>query len=266
MWRSLVLLFALTACSRAPFNDSYISQYSHLELRRALIAQEKPLPKTDYSLTVFVDAKHLDYTNCETLIESIRFHPDGAEDRTFGHGWIRLVGLIDGRPVSIVGGHSGEIGADVPKYLDQVLLAQGVEPNPIRYLFTARDDGYFEEGSGGHSPTFAIFLPISQEQFQLIWKFIQQNQYAFSRYSLTENQCTSFIAKISSMAGLDLDHEITMNVPSSVTLFGRSLALWQDSRYSTITLSTPDVLERSMLLAVAENRAYTAYRVYREKR
>ncbi|MDB6081264.1 MAG: hypothetical protein JWO53_536 [Chlamydiia bacterium] len=257
----IIIALFLTGCHPCCVKDSYHSQYHHLSAKRETLAQEKPFKEGNYYLALLVDAKHLDYTNAETLLSTVAKHPNGSRERDVGHAWIILGGIKDGKKIVIEGGHSGELGIVQPRYLEGIFLHMD-EPNPIRYLFSSLKDGYFENGPGKHAPTYALYIDLPEEKFLKLYDLIQPEHYHFSEYSLTESQCTIFVAKVAALAGIDLDHEIAISVPEYTTLAGEPIRLWKDPQYSTMTISTPDILERSMIRAVQRGEARPAVRWY----
>ena len=262
MYRVFLLLLLCSACHPASLKDDYHRQYQHLQSQREAKAQETPFLNNDYFLVLLVDAKHLDYSDAKTLLSTVSKHPDGSRERDVGHAWIILCGIKDGKRVCIEGGHSGELGISHPRYLEGLFLHRN-DPNPVRYLFTALPDGYFEKGPGRHKPTFAVRVEINQKTFLKIYELMQPERYPFSEYSLTESQCTTFVVKMASLAGLELDHEVTIPVPPAMELEGQKITLWQDSRYQKLTVSTPDILEKSLLQATHAGKARVACRWYR---
>lgn len=187
-------------------------------------------------LTLFVSAKHFDYHSCEACLKSLAKTKDGR----FGHAWIRLEG-----PYTIEGGHSGELGLTQPRYFDGVAaLVEAKDPNPIRYLWEGQQDGFFQQESGGHKPTFMARKTITREQFEKIAAFIRS--YPFSQYSLTGNQCCSFVVAVAALADWPLDATVSIRIPSTIYFRGLHMRLWTDSRYATLTFCTPDQLEQSL--------------------
>lgn len=262
----LFLVLFLVGCHPCALNDSYHKQYSHLRVRKGTLKQETAFsPDCPYFVVLLVDAKHLDYSNPNALLSSVAKHPDGTRDRGVGHAWILLSGYRDGQKIVIEGGHSGELGLVCPRYLDRVFLAtqeSQKEPNPIRYLFSSLPDGYFEKGPGKHKPTYAIRIELSEAAFLKIYKLMQPDQYNYKDYSLTQNQCTTLVTKVAAIGGLLLDPELTMPIPASIDFKGKRIHLWQDPRYQSITLPTPDMLEKNMILAVVEGKVKPALRWY----
>jgi hypothetical protein len=257
--RSLLLLFLLVSCHPCRFQQSYQKQYAHLE--KLPDVAEGQFNHSDYSLLILVDAKHLDYSDAGTLVSTIAKHPNGSREQDIGHAWILLSGIKEGKRIVMEGGHSGELGVHAPRYLEGIIMNQH-EPNPIRYLFSSLPDGYFEKGPGRHKPTYAIGLEITEEQFLAISDLIEKEKYNFSQYSLTENQCVTFVSKAAAIAGIELEHEVTVTVPQYVTLAGKKVKLWQDDKYKELVVSTPDRLEKSMMEQVAAGHVRPALHFY----
>nr|QIQ10887.1 hypothetical protein OJOKFFHK_00030 [uncultured bacterium] len=114
-------------------------------------------------------------------------------------------------------------------------------------------DGYFEEGSGIHRPTFAAKIDLTPEQFERIFEFV--HAYDYSKYAITGNQCSSFAAQVASLAGVGLECEISMPLRNEIYLFGERIRFWEDPAYSQLTISSPDIVERSLMRAVMEGKA-----------
>lgn len=234
---SIVLLWALSACTHS---QEYKEYYSYLN--------DKPMecklgnPCNDY-IIFLVDARHMDYTSLRPLMKTISKHPsDGSKNSDVGHAWIYLKtdqGVIEG-------GHSAETGLLQPKYLEGVcLLSEKCDPNPARYFWAIQKDGYFEPGWGGHRPTFALKINLSSEEVAKVQEFISCYQY--EDYSLTGNNCVSFVAGIASLLGIELDIWQTVELDSSVTCAGEKIKMWTDPCYQHITFGSPDRLERSLI-------------------
>jgi hypothetical protein len=238
-----------------------------LKEKKATLSEEKPFdPQEVYFVVFLVDAKHLDYTNVETLLDTIAKHPDGSTSRDVGHAWMIVSGMVNGKRVIIEGGHSGERGIQEMRYLDKVFLAQDTsDPDPARYFFRALQDGYFEQGSGGHVPTYAVRLPITPEVFSQIYWLVQPGHYHFQEYSLTQSQCCTFITKVASLCGIDLEDHISIDIPQIISVNGCNRTLWTDPTYSSILIASPDVLEKKLLQAVKEGKASVALRWYKKE-
>lgn len=254
------LLLLLTSCvSRS---EEYRRFYAHLQ---------RPHPRwyymqeDEYFLIILVDARHLDYTQTEKFLHSVAKHPsDGSKTRDVGHAWIYLQGRWQGQLLVIEGGHSGEREEHPPRYFDGIMnYHEAGYANPVEYLWTMREDGFFQKGSGGHRPTFAAKVTLTQEQFCRILRFIHPRHYPYRDYSLIGPQCSSFVTQVADLAGLHLSSYVTMYVAPRVCYEGRVIRLWQDPHYATMTFSTPDVIERSLMRAVREGRAEYALDWYR---
>lgn len=228
-------------------------------------------------LVILVDARHLDYSDGRNLLKTIAKHPsDGSKNGDVGHAWVYVEGMLNGQRVYVEGGHSGERGILKAKYCDGVMnyIEYGVanptpeqrqnpclEPNPIKYLWESQPDGFFEEGTGGHTPTFAAAIALTDRQFRDILDFIVT--YNYQEYSLTGNQCSSFVTQIAALAYFSLDSSIAVPIEKSLYVDGEWLFLWEDPVYSTLIIASPDILEDSLKRAVAEGRAQEALRWYR---
>ncbi len=94
--------------------------------------------------------------------------------------------------------------------------------------------------------------------------FMDEDTYPYQHFSLPGNQCSSFLAKIADMAGLKLEHSVDVKIESVFKAGGKEYRLWTDPYYSILTLSTPDVVERSLIKAVMEGKAEYALGWYRK--
>lgn len=222
--RWIVLLLVLGSCCRQPCDEL-----------------EKPSPDCPYSLTVFVAAKRLDYTDFYRLCRCMQRDPTGR----VGHAWIQLRGYKNGCPVNIVGGLSGEQGVIKPTYCDGIMdLVDAGDPNPAKYLWTCLGDGFFQQGSGGYVPTYAATFKLTEAQFNEIYRFVQNFDYC--DYSLTGWQCASFAAHAAALAGHPVNCQVTVKIKPRLYFGGRKMTLWQDPQYSEITFPSPDVLEQNL--------------------
>ncbi|HEV8051762.1 MAG TPA: hypothetical protein VGP47_04645 [Parachlamydiaceae bacterium] len=264
---ALLFIFALTlgGCYR-PNSPEYRALYSHLKNQPARCEANC---SSDYFLIIYVNARHLDYTDNYSFLNTVAKHPsDGTRNRDVGHVWIYLQGIHDGRSVYLCGGHSGERGVYQAKYFDGImnyidfgyatpskdqLKYPRYEPNPVKYLWEAQNDGYFEEGSGMHKPTFAAKIDLSPEQFESIFKYV--HNYDFSNYAITGNQCSSFASQVAMLAGVELEGQITIPIRKELYLKGERIRFWEDPMYSQLTISSPDIIERSLMKAVHEGKA-----------
>lgn len=256
----ILCLSLLVSCQRHTYRDYSVIQKRH---------------HSDAFLILLVDAPHLDYSHTKALLRTLVKHPNGSKNGDVGHAWVYLEGKINGERVYVEGGHSGELGILQAKYLDGIMnyidygaanptkeqmLCPSFEPNPVKYLWETQYDGFFEEGSGGHLPTLAVKVDLTEEQFLHILFFIEN--YPYREYSLTWNQCSTFVAQVAALAGLWMDVEIDVPIDQEIIFGGRCLRLWDDEQYSSLTLATPDSIECSLMDAVAEGRAQYALNWY----
>lgn len=275
MFRSffVIVLVILNSCSYYPYSQKYLEFYTHLLKRHPV---HVPMEESDYFLVILVDARHLDYTNNYSFLHTVAKHPNGSKTGDVGHAWIYLQGWIEGCSQRFIleGGHSGETGVLQPKYFDGIMnyndwgyanptekqkMNPRYEPNPIKYLWVTQRDGFFEQGPGIHAPTFAAKVNLSREQFHAILDFMY-GEYRYSQYALTGQQCSSFVVKIASLAGLSLESQVSMSIEDKIFFRGATVRFWEDPRYSQITFSSPDVIEKSLIQAVKEGRAeYALY-------
>lgn len=250
----IMLAVLMTSCSWQPRTQAYREQYAHLKQGYHSC---QAMTESDFFLVLLVDACHLDYSDNHSFFRTLVKHPsDGSKNGYVGHAWICLRGLIDGVPVEIEGGHSGERGVLQPKYFDGVMdrFDAGCA-DPIAYLWAVQKDGFFQQGSGRHRPTYAAKVDITEEQFWDIVSFMDPGVYPYHQYAITGNQCSSFVSKIASIAGLSVDCDVTLAIDRQIVVRGVRLTLWQDPKYSSIEISSPDIVEKSLMKAVQEGKA-----------
>lgn len=279
IWRFALLLVLTASCCWRPSTYEYRSSYAHLE---GPIPVQKEIKESDYYIVFLVDARHLDYSDSRTFLKTTAKHPsDGSKNGDVGHSWLYLHGLKDGQEVIVEGGHSGERGVMHARYWEGVvnnnefgyanptqeqIKNPRIEPNPVKYLWESQPDGFFEKGSGNHVPTFAAKITLTQEQFEKVLSFIDPAHYDYANYSLTVQQCSSYVGHIAALVEFPIEHQETLKIQQDIEIAGQKLHLWTDPRYSSITFSTPDRIERSLIEAVREGRAENALDWYIAKR
>lgn len=246
----LIVLLLCSSCSWAPRNSKYRSFYSYLGCKQ----KKCQFSESDYYVIFLVSARHLDYFDSQSFLKTLAKHPNGGSlNGDVGHAWIYL----QGKGKIWEGGHSGELGISEPKYLDGVMdLLERGDDNPIRYLHRTLRDGFFQPGSGGHCPTWAVKVDLTLEEFEMIRNFI--DCYDFTGYSLTERQCVSFAAAIARLAGIDLETKATMSIAPYVYVGKQKIILWKDPFYSILTLHSTDILEKSLMQLVKEGKGQNA--------
>ncbi len=250
--------------------------YDHLDWK---VPKSRTIEKSDYFIVFLVTARHLDYDDSQAMFKTLVKHASGGKNADVGHSWFLLHGFADGKPITVEGGQSGELGIERPKYYDGVInyarygyadpnpkqkKEPREEPNPVRYLWADVNDGFFQEGSGGFRPTFAVKVDLTRRQFDKIYGFVQPRNYNYRYYSLVGQQCSSYLAKIAHLAGFPVEHQVTMEINPTLKMWGDEVVLWRDPEYSKITFSSPDRIERSLMKAVIDGRAEYALRWYKK--
>jgi hypothetical protein len=218
------------------------------------LTRHAEVKETPYILFL-VDARGLDYSSTPKLLQSIAKHPsDGSKNGDVGHAWIYL--SYKGK--TLEGGHSAGRDPSCPGYFASILHAQ--EKNPLVHLYDQRKDGYFERGSGGHKPTLAAYLDITEEQLHLILEEIQKID--FSNYCLANLQCTSFVRRIAYILHYDLNTYTKVSFSNALkTPFG-DLLLWSDEKYRTLVLETPEALEKSLKACIDQGDMQDFTKIY----
>lgn len=252
-----VYLLLVCSCSSTPSRQSYLNQYAHIDKH---LCQSQEMSESDYFLVILVDARHLDYSNSQRFLQTFTKHPaNGSKEGSVGHAWI----LLKGKDCIVEGGHTGEYGIIRPRYVDGInqYIVQG-DPNPVRYLWEPLNDGVFQKGAGGHTPSYAAKFDITEEQFHSILTFIHPKRYPYENYSLTGRQCTSLVAQVAALADIHLDTEVRMKILQQGKIAGCTIPFWRDPQYAELTFSTPDILEKSLMEKVQHGEAECALSWY----
>lgn len=202
-------------------------------------------------IVLAVEARGLDYSAGGALIRTMAKHPrGGSKNSDVGHAWIYM---RRGDEV-IFGGHSAERGVLQPRYIEGVcLLAEKGDPNPARYLFKNQRDGFFEAGAGGHTATFAVKIPISASDFETVARLLKN--YPWEEYALSGRSCVTLVAEIAEKLGYPLEYKQIIYLAPVLTMGGDSLTLWEDPRYSKMTIASPERLQESLKKLVSEGHA-----------
>lgn len=201
----------------------------------------------DYFVIFLVNARQLDNSCTKHFLKSVAKHPsDGSKNGDVGHAWIYLHGDF-----ILEGGHSGEFGYDQPRYMEGVMdnIVLGAK-NPASYLWTTQVDGCFQQGNGGHLPTFAAKVCLTKDQYFEISAFIQS--YPFNEYSLTTRQCCTFVKEIGNIAGINLKDQSVLKLDAYLSMGSQQYKFWEDPRYEYLPYGSPDKMELS-LKALVEN-------------
>lgn len=249
----IAFLLLLPACCK-PRSESYRAFYRYCND----LPQEEDFVETPYYIVFLVNARHLDYGSLPSFMKTCAKHPsDGSKNGDVGHAWIYLKA-----PEEVIeGGQSGETGLYQPRYFEGILenAELGAE-NPVRYLWEPQCDGFFQCGSGGHRPTFAAKVDLTESQYQSIKSFIAS--YNFADYRLSAHQCTTFVKGIASILGLDLEDQVLLEFPQQLVIGKTSYCLWNDAAYRSLTCGSPDKLEESLVALVSSGKASNATRWY----
>lgn len=244
-WPLFWFLLLLLSCAQ---------QHRSSPCREEVKTQIAAASEAPYCLYLFVDARGLEGPSTAALCRRLLAEAESSRVGSFGHAWIRLEGEIEGEKVVLEGGHSGETGRLQPRYFEGVMnyldygyahdpqgLAWRYEPNPIRYLWEPQPDGYFQEGNGGHQPTHVAILPLDRETFDQIRHFVEE-EYDFSTYHLLDAQCANFVAAVAKIAGLEMGRVTALPIAPRIWIGGSCYRLWEDARYASLPLMTPDTL------------------------
>lgn len=268
-------IFASCVTAPVPKSESWQQQYQHLNYT---IPANNHFTRSDYYVVFLVAARHLDYSDSRILFEAVSNIDNKMHRSRVGHSWIYLRGIKNDQLVIMEGGQSVGFGKLETGFVEGVvnLATYGYadptqaekqryryEPNPIKHLWEDRDDGFFQQGSGLLPPTFAAKVNITEEQFDTILAFMDPDKRSYRKFSLTDNQCSSFVTEVAELIGIELEHTVTIDIPPEFNVNGKIYHLWQDPQYSKLTFSTPDILERSLIQLVLERRAEYALNWYR---
>lgn len=247
MKKILILLVVLLGCNYKPKSPEYLEFYSYTRE----ISTEPCFKESPYFIVFLVNARHLDYGNCQSFLRTLAKHPsDGSKNGDVGHAWI----FLKGNNEYLEGGFSGELGIWQPRYWDGVFdnVAYGAK-DPVCYLWCSQSDGFFQKGNGGHLPTFAAKVPLTKQQYEKILDFI--HQYPYSEYSIIGKQCSSYVKEIAQLIGIELEDLVTLKIPQWIYFDGEYWKMWENPCYQELTFSSPDRLERSLVELVNKNKA-----------
>lgn len=264
------LAFFIVSCravSTVPKTELWQQQYQHLNYT---ISEKNHFTKADFYIVFLVAARHFDYSDSRVLFEAVSNIDNKVRRSRVGHAWIYLRGIKGNKVLIVEGGQSVGFGKLETGFVEGVInLAEygyadptaaekqhpRYEPNPIKYLWEEREDGFYQQGSGLLTPTFAAKVNITEAQFEQVLAFMDPEKHSYRKFSLTGKQCSSFVAEAAKLVGLKLEHEVVINIPQEFKLDGKTYHLWKDPQYSKLTFSTPDIIERSLIQLVTSGRA-----------
>ena len=267
-WPTVVLFLTMMFSSCTPrLRDEYIQRYHYLGAVHASTRVRSQFDgRSDYFLVLLVDARHLDYSSPSNYFSTLGQGLFFSQDPNTGHAWIVLSGTEDGKEWVFEGGHTGEFGLYAPRYFDEVVRLSYEEhhPNPAHYLFTPLPDGSIQYGSGGHRPTFAAALPLTEEGYHRIRRLLLKDGYDFSQWGIRGPNCIRFVLSCLAAADIELDCQETLVMPQSFLYRGEEIRLWSDPTFSTITVETPELLEKRLWQLTEEGRALVAMQWYKK--
>ena len=268
--KRIILICALIAAALsisycAKVNDVWQWRYSYLEeLRAATEILPQFCPTDEYFLVVLVDARHADYSSPKAYLSTLTSSLIKQHSPDPGHAWIVLCGKKDGKPWIFEGGHSVDCSLLTRNYIHDItgFTTSEKDPNPARHLFTPTKNGLFEYGPGENRPTFGAAIPLTEEGFERILKLFEADGYDFSRWGIEGPNCVQFALSCLASIGVEFDCEDTLPVPPSVSFFGKEFVLWSDPSYSSLSIKTPDLLEKRLWELVKSGTAYCATKWY----
>lgn len=245
----IAFLLFLPACCK-PRSDSYRDFYKYC----ADLPQEESIVEAPFYVLFLVNARHLDYGSLPSFMKTCAKHPsDGSKNGDVGHAWVYLKSPNE----VIEGGQSGETGLYQPRYLEGVLENADLgADNPVCYLWEPQCDGFFQRGAGGHRPTFAAKIDLTEQQYHIAKDYI--TSYDFSDYRLSEHQCTTFVKGLAESLGIELDDQVILYFPQELKILGRTYCLWKDEKFHKLTCGSPDKLEESLVELVRRREAVNA--------
>lgn len=227
----------------------------------------------DLFLVLLVSSTKLDYADYSQLARNLtkRGYLKGG---FVGHSWVYLHGWEGGREQVIETGLSPKGDGSLHYFRGVLDLAEygyvdptpeqrrnpRHEPNPISYLWRVHQNGHLHSAQKAReaTPTFAARVDLTETQYREIKRLLDPALPDYNLFQLNGQQCSSFVARVAATTGLELEHKIRIEIPSSIEVMGKRVRLWEDPQYSSITLSSPDMLERSLRQAVSIGRAREA--------
>ena len=142
------------------------------------------------------------------------------------------------------------------------LQAPKKDSNPVRHLFNPTKNGLFEYGPGENRPTFGAAIPLTKEGFERVLKLFEEDGYDFSKWGIEGPTCVQFALSCLASIGIEFDCEDALPVPDSVSFFGKEFRLWSDPSYASLTIKTPDLLEKRLWELVKKGSAFCATQWY----
>jgi hypothetical protein len=132
----------------------------------------------------------------------------------------------------------------------QRLSRQG-DPNPISFLWKDLRIGQRHGRAFFVRPTFVLCLRLTVGQHADISKFIAT--YDFLKFNVIGHECTDFVAGAARLAGVEVDYNMSVAIPPTIRLFGRTYRMWTTGSYSELVIACPDVLEACLRRLAKQN-------------
>jgi hypothetical protein len=196
---------------------------------------------SEYFLIVLTRSVNMNFDDPNPFYASITARTEGS----VGHAWI----LLGNGTHYIECGHTGEFGEVKLRYHEGIKKAiKDKKKNPISYLWEDMKDGKYEEYYMNEKPTCAARFELTEQEYNKIYEYI--NTYDYKSFSITKSCCTFFAVNACALVGIQLGHLAKINIPKYYIVNGNKYNLWEDNKYSVVSVGTPDVLEKSLKIAI----------------
>jgi hypothetical protein len=130
-------------------------------------------------------------------------------------------------------------------------LAEEGHPDPVSYLWRELLIGHRHGHLSGLRPTFVLRLPLTKEQYENIEGLL--TTYDFDRFAVVGHDCSDLVVQAAKLAGVEVDYQVDITLPQTMSLHGRVYGLWTDAKYRQLIIACPDVLEASLRRLVQQN-------------
>jgi hypothetical protein len=242
------LCLLLTGCPLAPPSPYQFAEglpvrvvhVPHTTLPEGGMSRGKP----GYNLYVAVAAIGLDVSTGKShlLTRAQGGHP--SKRTITGHSWL----ILERPGKRVEAGHT----PDRPILLNGVKrLAQRGDPNPVSYLWQNLRIGRRHGHLSGLRPTFVLRLPLTMEQYEGIERLLAT--YDFAHFALVGHDCSDLVVQAAGLAGVEVDYQVDITLPSTKLLYGRVYRFWTDGKYRELVIACPDVLEGSLRRLASQN-------------
>lgn len=236
----------------------FSSADAHCDCHNTPLFQSKAFEKptfcnADFFVLLLIDSRPISTVNFKTCLKGLQAAK--SDYNLFGHVWILLVDQRANKYWEC--GYTGETSSSLPGYFDGLgqLLQGQMSPemkrcgadlqNPVGYLFLKRNDGRLQWGNGGHTPTCALGIALSQSQKE---KIIEQIlNCTKNEYSLQNDNCIHFALSLLRIADVRLRcFSKRLLIPKTITIDHHRVLLRRDSAFKTLALCTPQLLSSGL--------------------